>query len=179
MCANMSKFGLLVFGPVVYMQDWHKHIYIYSWHRGKVCTRPAAGWQAATAVAQTCMFKALSREGSMWIWEGSLEGLPREVMMRGRCARRAFSRAASSMSMLWWCVYLSARGAPDAASTDCTSSATMVLRHVSVTAIVAAYMHHPDAKLCKHGVGSSQHYCYRRSVHALRNAKLCKHVHPG
>lgn len=28
MCANMSKFGLLVFGPVVYMQVWHKHIYI-------------------------------------------------------------------------------------------------------------------------------------------------------
>lgn len=69
------------------------------------------------------MSKALSREGSMWIWEGSSVGVLREVMMRGRCARRAFSRAASSKSMLCWCVYLSARGAPDAASTDCTSSA--------------------------------------------------------
>lgn len=65
--------------------------------------------------------------------------------MRGRCARRAFSRAASSKSMLWWCVYLSAKGAPDAASADCTSSANNTLCHTSVNASSAVYMHSPSA----------------------------------
>jgi len=80
-----------------------------------------------------------SKEGSMWIWVGSSEGPGREVMMRGRCERRAFSRAASSISMLCWCVYRSTRGAPDAASTDWTSSALpqrsplQLLRSVSMT----------------------------------------------
>lgn len=127
---------------------------------------------------QTCMFKALSREGSMWIWEGSFVGVPREVMMRGRCARRAFSRAASSMSMLWWCVYLSARGAPDAASTDCTSSADRAQCDISASATAAVCMHCPGPTRYKHVVTVQWHMpCLAHHILRCLNKQMTDLVH--